>query len=77
MNHTIPDFINYLEREPSNPKTFNFIDIEGQWQSLSTTEFLRQVRCISAALAKMGLKKGEKVAIISPVSHLWSICAVI
>jgi len=74
MLATIPEVIAKLEKSIPNAKALNYLDKTGNWASLSTTEVLRQVKCIAAALQIMGLKAGDKVAIMAPPSHLWMIC---
>ena len=74
MINTINDVINFIEKEPNNPTAFNYKDYSGTWQAVSTQQFIHEVRCIVAALQKIGLRKGDRVAIIGPVSYFWSLC---
>lgn len=74
MLKTVKDLIEQIEKSPTNPHALNCLEQNGIWQHLSTNEYIHQSRCISAALKKMGLKKGDRVAIMSPPSHLWTIC---
>ena len=61
-------------------KLFEFIEIQrnktpleksvttkynGEWQSLSTEDFYQKVQQISRSLVKLGVKKGDKIALIS------------
>lgn len=71
--NNIPEFIAYLEKNNKNPMLLNDLDKAGHWKSVSAQEMIRQVRGISAALRNMGLKKGAKVAIMSPPSSTWTI----
>ena len=60
MINTINDVINFIEKEPNNPTAFNYKDYSGTWQAVSTQQFIHEVRCIVAALQKIGLRKGIK-----------------
>ena len=61
-------------------KLFEFIEIQrnktpleksvttkynGEWQSLSTEEFYQKAQQVSRSLIKLGVKKGDKIALIS------------
>lgn len=46
----------------------------GEWTYYNTTEFLQIVDSCSRALAKLGIKKGDKIAIISPNRPEWNFC---
>ena len=61
-------------------KLFEFIEIQrnktpleksvttkynGEWQSLSTEDFYQKIQQISRSLVKLGVKKGDKIALIS------------
>lgn len=61
-----------------NPKALNYYH-EGVWHSLSTEEFLRQVRSVALALKSYGLKPGDMVGIVASPSPFWTIvdCAII
>ncbi|MDE2454976.1 MAG: AMP-binding protein, partial [Burkholderiales bacterium] len=45
----------------------------GRWQGLSWAEFGRRVARLRAALAAAGLKKGDRIALIAPVSLEWEL----
>lgn len=74
MFQTIQDVVNHLKHNISNPNALNYLDKTGNWVSISTENYLHQVACIAASLRIMGLKPGDKVAIMSPSSPLWVIC---
>lgn len=74
MSETFHDVIKKLETEISNPTALNYMDKGGKWVSLSTAEVLRQARCLGHALRVMGLKAGDKIAIMAPPSPFWTIC---
>ena len=46
----------------------------GEWVKYSTQEFVDEVNSISRGLISKGIKKGDKVAIMSPNRPEWNIC---
>ena len=44
---------------------------EGSWRSISSEEFLRRVRRVALGLHALGLKRGERVGILSDSSPEW------
>lgn len=46
----------------------------GKWVTYSTSEFLNLVNSVSRGLIASGIKKGDKVAIMSPNRPEWNIC---
>lgn len=73
MMNTVNDLVTSIESTP-NPRALNYLDKMGKWHSISSEEFLHQARSLSTALKVLGLKRGDKVAIMAPPTHLWSIC---
>ena len=69
---TLPHLMMGMMTSFNNPKAFNYL-AEGEWQSISTIEFVDQVRKVSLGLRELGLKKGEGVGIISDSSPFWII----
>lgn len=47
---------------------------KGQWRTYSTDEFVNNVNDLSRALLKYGIKKGDKVAIMSANRPEWNFC---
>ena len=47
---------------------------EGRWKTYQTDEFLKIVDNCSRGLALLGIKKGDKVAIMSPNRPEWNFC---
>lgn len=45
----------------------------GEWQSISTERFLQKVNAISCGLIELGVKLGERVALVSPNRVEWNI----
>lgn len=67
------DLIRQVEKAPPNPKALNHRDSNGVWHSISTQEFLHDVKMIALGLREMGLKHGDRVAIYAPSSPSWTI----
>ena len=58
------EFIEYQHKNFPLEKAFN-TKYGGKWQSLSTEEFLDKSKAVSKALVSMGVKAGDKIAMIS------------
>ncbi len=69
---TIPGILKHLATLPDREDAFNDFH-KKQWRSLSTSEFLRQVKLATLAFVSLGLNRGESVGIISSPSTLWTI----
>src|SRR5690606_2749276 len=46
----------------------------GQWKAYSTDEFIANVNALSRALLKFGIKKGDKIALMSANRPEWNFC---
>ena len=57
------DFLEYQLNNPLN-KSIN-TKYEGKWVSLSTHDFFEKVQIVSRKLIEIGIKKGDKIALIS------------
>ncbi|WP_072681929.1 long-chain fatty acid--CoA ligase [Arcobacter sp. LA11] len=57
--YTNPNFLNYLEN--------------GTYKSISVNEFKEKVICLAIALKKMGINKGDTIAIFAKSSPFWLI----
>lgn len=73
---TFPELLRQVAKY-DNPTAFNYHH-ENKWHSLSTEEFLKQVKAIALALHSYGLEAGARVGIVAPPSPFWSIadCAI-
>ncbi len=69
---TYNDLFNYITKEFDNPNFLNYLD-NGKYKSISTKEFYQKVICLAIALKKIGVKKGETVAIFVKSSPFWLI----
>lgn len=62
------DFAYYqLEKAPQN-NCFNYKK-KKEWVSISTAEYIEKAKKVSASLLKLGLEKGEKIAVITTNNH--------
>jgi long-chain acyl-CoA synthetase len=67
------EFIEYQKEHAPLEKAFT-TKYKGTWESISSTEFLNQSRAISRALVGMGIKAGDKIAMISSNNRTeWSL----
>jgi long-subunit acyl-CoA synthetase (AMP-forming) len=73
MLNTVNEFVKEMQSK-ENPTAVNYLDKGGRWHSLSTSEVLRQVKSLCIALKVLGLKPGNKIALMAPPSYLWPIC---
>ena len=58
------DFLNYQKHNNPLEKCLN-TKYSGKWKSLSTESFYEKVQKLSSSLFDMGVKKGDKIALIS------------
>ena len=58
------DFLNYQKHNNPLEKCLN-TKYSGKWKSLSTESFYEKVQKLSCSLFDMGVKKGDKIALIS------------
>ena len=67
------EFIEHQKEHAPLEKAFT-TKYNGTWESVSSTEFLNQSRAISRALVGMGIKAGDKIAMISSNNRTeWSL----
>ncbi len=67
------EFIEYQKQHAPQEKAFT-TKYNGTWVSLSSEEFLHQSQAISRALVGMGIKAGDKIAMISSNNRTeWSV----
>lgn len=71
--NTVAEYLNLLRQEHSNSKALNNIGPDKKWDSLSTEDFLREVKYLGLGLTTLGIKKGSKVGLMSPSSTRWTI----
>jgi long-chain acyl-CoA synthetase len=64
--------LEHISKSYQNPKALNSFE-NGRWQTYSTAEFLRDVQKLALALAKLGVKRGDRIGIIAVPSARWTI----
>lgn len=69
---TYNGLFDYIADNYNNPTFLNYLH-NGTYQSISTTDFKEKVICLALALQKIGIKKGETVAIFADSSPFWLI----
>ena len=67
------EFIEYQHQNAPLDKAFS-TKYEGKWHNISSEEFINKSRAISRALVSMGIKAGDKIAMITSNNRSeWSI----
>ena len=69
---TLVDVFNKLVRKHNRPDALNF-KREDVWQSLSSDEMLARIRRIAAGLYSIGVRHGDRVAILSESRVEWTL----
>lgn len=69
---TLPGILRHLEREAQRPDLLRY-RAEAGFHSISTAEFSRRVRGVSLGLARLGLRPGAKVGLLSENRPEWII----
>ncbi len=63
---------NQFKHDPNHPLFARQLQ-PGQWTDVSTQEFRDDVKTIARALAAVGIKPGDSVAIMSPTRYEWTL----
>jgi long-chain acyl-CoA synthetase len=66
---TVPDLFSTKANEFRNNIAFHYFD--GNWKSISYHEFLAAAKGIASYLTKKGVRKGDRIAIVSENRHEW------
>lgn len=69
---TLSEVLIHLQNAYQNPCALNEF-VNGRWVSTSTQEMLKQIKEIALGLNALGIKRGQKVAILAFPSPLWTI----
>ena len=65
----------YYQLEKNPKEVMMTSKLNGEWQTISTQEFVEKMNLISKGLLKLGIKPGDKVVLISHNNRLeWNIC---
>lgn len=67
---TIPELMYHIGKNLNLPAIF-YHRVNGSWARVSTDEFVNTVNNLSNGLRKLGVKRGDKVGIISNPSPFW------
>ncbi len=70
---TIPELFQAAVRDLPRPDCFSFRDKDGQYQNVSSEEALHRVRALRLGLRSLGIKPGEKVALLSENRLEWAL----
>lgn len=68
--HTFGEVVRYIEENYSNPKAFNHLE-NGHWKHISSESFIFDVKRLTYGLISLGLRRGDKVAILGESSPYW------
>ncbi len=64
----------YYQRDAFNLQKAFTTKYDGQWQSISSQDYIDQANTISRALLRLGVKQGDKIAVISTTNRTeWNI----
>lgn len=69
---TLVEVFEYVARVHQRPDTLNF-KRDGHWVSISSDEMLSRVRRIAAGLYSLGVRSGDRVAILSESRPEWTL----
>jgi long-chain acyl-CoA synthetase len=69
---TLGDLFLQAARKFPDSKLLNY-KREGEWQSISGTEMLSRMEACAAGLGRLGITKGDRIAILAPNSPEWTI----
>ena len=73
---------NFIERVKASPSAIGFqfkpsyaeMGTVGEWKTVTFKEFYQECRIVSYGLMGLGVKEGDRVAIISNTRYEWSLC---
>jgi long-chain acyl-CoA synthetase len=63
-----------IDKNPQKTAYRWILNDKGETDSVTWSEFYEQVRTVSRSLLKLGIKKGDRVSIISYTNYKWVIC---
>jgi long-chain acyl-CoA synthetase len=69
---TLTELFEFVARVHSRPDTLNYKK-DDRWQSISSGELLQRARAIAAGLHSLGIKPGERVALLSESRAEWTL----
>lgn len=69
---TLTELFEFVARVHSRPDTLNYKK-DDRWQSISSAELLQRARAIGAGLHSLGVKPGDRVALLSESRAEWTL----
>src|SRR5258706_15060079 len=69
---TVPDLLRHSLETHRKPDAF-LVKRQGKWEPVSISEFAERVRPVAAELVARGVKRGDRVAILSENRLEWAI----
>lgn len=70
--NTLVDIFDHIEKHYRNPKAFNDYENE-KWVSVSTESFIQQVKYLTLALVRMGVRRGDNVGVLAQPCTKWTV----
>lgn len=70
--YTVGEVLQYIEKNYDNKQAVATYE-NGQWKSLSTKEFLKEIKLAALGLIALGVKRGEKIGILAVPCARWTI----
>ena len=71
--NTLADLVFYIQENANNSRFLNYLK-DGAWINISTKEFCYKIYGLAKNLQKLGVKKGDRVALFGDSSPSWLIC---
>jgi len=69
---TLTEVFEYVARVHTRPDTLNYKH-DGRWIPISSADLLQRARWIAAGLYSLGIRRGERVAILSESRPEWTL----
>ena len=69
---TLTEVFEYVARVHARPDTLNYKH-DGRWNPISSADVLQRARWIAAGLYSLGIRRGERVAILSESRPEWTL----
>src|SRR5215203_5478853 len=68
----LPDLFHQAVIKNNLPDALNYKDVDG-WKAISSSEMISRIESIASGLYSVGLRKGDKAAILAPNSPEWTL----